>query len=335
MSVSGLHVAVLAGGISHERDVSLRSGRRVADALQRAGARVDLLDAGAGLLDELHRSVPDVVWPVLHGVSGEDGALYALLRASGFPYVGARPGGARLAWNKGTAKTLVKRAGLSTPEAIVLPSSIFRELGAEAVIASIGDGLRLPAVVKPVEGGSAQGVSFVDSLDEFRQALVTAFTYHDTALIERKIEGVEALVGVVDLGDGPRALPAVEVVPNSGVFDYGARYNAGETTYFAPARLSEETASKLAEAALRAYTTIGLRDIARIDFIVDEQQEPWFIEADPIPGLTETSIVPLGIAAAGLDLGEVYVAIAETAARRGREWLAAAVQTSARPASTA
>ena len=316
MSTNRLHVVVLAGGISHERDVSLRSGRRVTDALQRAGAQVELIDPNDSLLRHLATARPDVVWPVLHGASGEDGALYSLLRASGYAYVGAKPSAARFAWNKGSAKALVKRAGLHTPESIVLPNTIFRELGAAPVIDAIGAGIELPAVVKPLEGGSAQGVSFVHSLDEFRSALVTAFTYFDSVLIERKIEGTEVMIGVLDRGDGPEALPAVEVVPNSGVFDYHARYNAGETTYFAPARLDAAIAERCAQVALTAYDVIGLRDMARVDLIVDAEGVPWFLEADPIPGLTETSIVPLAIDAAGYDLADVYGDIANAAARR-------------------
>lgn len=319
-----LHIVVLAGGISHERDVSLRSGRRLADALQRAGHRVDIVDPDMHLMGTLEADRPDVVWPVLHGASGEDGALYSLLRAAGFAYVGSRPTAARFAWNKGTAKGLAKRAGLRTPESIVLPGSIFRELGASSVIDAIGGGLTLPAVVKPVEGGSAQGVSFVDSLDQFPNAFMTALTYLDTVLIERKVEGTEVMIGIIDRGNGPETIPAVEVVPNSGVFDYGARYNAGETTYFAPARLDDDAAANCADVALRAYAEIGMRDIARIDLIVDDEGTPWFIEADPIPGLTETSILPLGIESAQLDLTTVYSEIARAVALRGPDSIAAA-----------
>lgn len=312
-----LSVAILSGGISHEREVSLRSGRRVADALARAGAEVVIREPNSELLLYLASERPDVVWPVLHGQSGENGALYSLLRASGFAYVGSRPTAARLAWNKATAKAIAKRAALRTPPSIVLEASTFRELGARAVIESIAQGLELPAVVKPVEGGSAQGVSFVETLDDFPQALVTAFTYFDTVLIERKVEGIEVMVGVVDLGEGPVALPAVEVAPNSGVYDYSARYNAGETTYYAPARLEPPVAAAVADTALTAYKALGLADLARVDLMVDGDNEVWFIEADPIPGLTETSIVPLALEAAGLDIGETYRTLARIAKERG------------------
>lgn len=319
MTIKGQHVVILSGGISHERDVSLRSGRRVADALTRAGARVVVREPDQQLLPWLleHRDDVDVVWPLLHGTSGENGALYSLLRATGLPYVGSRPTAAKLAWNKATAKALAKRAGLSTPQSIVLPNETFRELGATSVIQAIARGVDFPAVVKPTEGGSSQGVTFVDNISEFGRALVTAFTYGDSVLIEKRILGTEVTVGVLDYGDGPFTVPAVEIVPANGVYDYAARYNAGETTYYAPARLSDEVAQRVAEQALLAYETIGLADLARVDFIVDEAGTPWFIEADPIPGMTEISLVPLALEAAELAAPEVYAQLAAHAADRG------------------
>lgn len=316
MSIEGRHVVILSGGISHERDVSLRSGRRVADALTRAGAQVTIREPDKTLLPWLEEHDYDVVWPVLHGASGENGALYSLLRAAGIPWVGSRPTAARIAWNKATAKAIAKRAGIPTPQSIVLPKETFRELGSESVIRAIAQGIDFPAVVKPNEGGSSQGVNFVENVDELSRALVTAFTYGDTVLIEKKIIGTEVMVGVLDLGEGPFPVPVVEVCPKSGVFDYAARYNAGETTYYAPARLAPELAERVQAIALQAYEVIGLSDIARVDFIIDEQGEPWFIEADPIPGLTETSLVPLGIEAAGLQLSDVYARLAEIAGQR-------------------
>lgn len=319
MTIEGRHVVILSGGISHERDVSLRSGRRVSDALIKAGARVTVREPDEKLLPWLEENFDDVdvVWPVLHGVSGENGALYSLLRALNVPYVGSRPTAAKLAWNKASSKALVKRAGIKTPASIVLPNDTFRELGATSVIDAISKGIDFPAVVKPVEGGSSQGVSFVNEKSQFSRALVTAFTYSDGVLIEKKVTGTELMVGVLDFGDGPFAVPAVEVVPHNGVYDYAARYNAGETTYFAPARLDEDLLAKVSELAVKAYTVIGLADVARVDFIVDAEGTPWFIEADPIPGMTETSLVPLGIQAAGLELSDVYARLAEHAAGRG------------------
>lgn len=315
--LAGLRIVVLSGGTSHEREVSLRSGRRVAEALERHGARVETVDPGPRLLPELRAEPPDLVWPVLHGSGGEDGALFGLLRAAGLPYIGPRPGAARLAWNKANAKTLVRRAGLSAPPGVVLPESLFRDLGAQQVIESFTESVGLPAVVKPVTGGSAQGVGRVGAPEHFGRALVTALGYADAVLVERAVFGREVMVGVADLGEGPIATPAVEAVPNDGVFDYEARYNAGETSYFVPARVSEAVAGRIRDTALTAFETIGLADLARIDMIVDEQGVPWFIEADAVPGLTETSIVPMGLAAMDVEPQTAYARLAARAIERG------------------
>lgn len=310
-----LNVLVLAGGISHERDVSLRSGRRVADGLQAHGHHVTLREPDAELLGFLKTHRPDVVWPALHGASGENGALRALLEAAGVPYVGARPEPARLAWLKPIAKTVVARAGVPTPQSVTLPRETFRELGANTVLETLRDFLGAPLVVKPSQGGSAQGVTIVADPAELPRAMVTAYTYADVALLERKVEGAEVAVTVLDLGDGPQALPAVEVAPNQGVYSFEARYNAGETHFFTPARLTEETAARAADAAVAAHNALGLRHISRVDLIVDSDGTPWFLEANVLPGLTETSLVPLAIQAAGFDLGAVYVGLAQQAIR--------------------
>jgi len=317
--IEGLRVDILSGGISHERDVSLRSGRRVADVLFRAGARVRVLEPDKGLLPALEVDRPDVVWPLLHGAGGENGALYSVLKASGYGYVGSPAGAASLAWSKASAKTLVARAGLRTPPAVVLTSSVFRELGADAVIGSVMRDVALPVVVKPVEGGSAQGVTHVASRGELPHALITAFAYGDVVLIEQKIVGQEIPVTVVELGDGeePIAVP-VEIVPTSETYDYEARYTAGETTYFAPARVSEEVDERLRAVARRIVEVLGLTDITRIDLIVDEAGEVWFTDAAAVPGLTETSVVPLAITTAGYGLADVYSRLVLRAAARSR-----------------
>jgi D-alanine-D-alanine ligase len=307
------HVVVLAGGISHERDVSLRSGRRVADSLREHGISVELRDPDASLLGYLRETRPDVVWPALHGASGEDGALRGLLEFLGIPFVGSRSESARLAWDKPTAKALVARAGVATPRSITLPRDAFRELGADAVFDAIHDELPLPLVVKPAQGGSAQGVTIVDDAAGLPRAMVDAYTYSDVAIIEQRISGTEIAVGVIDTGEGPVALPAVEIEPLSGVYSFEARYNAGETRFYTPARISQDVAARAAEAALIAHTALGLRHISRVDLIVDGAGTPWFLEANVLPGLTETSLVPQALEAAGHDLGWVYAKLAEAA----------------------
>ena len=310
-----MSVVVLAGGISHERDVSLRSGRRVADSLRQHGIAVELRDPDASLLSYLTTTRPDVVWPALHGASGEDGALRGLLDFIGIPFVGSTSGAARLAWDKPTAKVLVSRAGIATPRWIALSRDAFRELGAQSVLDSLTDELPIPLVVKPAQGGSAQGVTLVDDRSALPRAMVDAYTYCDTALVEQKIVGTEIAVGILDTGDGPVALPAVEIQPLSGVFSFEARYNAGETRFYTPARLDPAIAARAADVALRAHTTLGLRHLSRVDLIVDAAGTPWFLEANVLPGLTETSLLPLALEAAGHDLGWVYSALAEAAIR--------------------
>jgi len=308
-------VVVLAGGISHERDISLRSGRRVADALASHGLDVELLDPDAALLGDLTANRPDVVFPVLHGASGEDGTLRSLLEFLGLPYVGSRAAATRLAWDKPTAKTLVGRAGVPTPHSITLTRDAFRELGAESVLAVVRGELPTPVVVKPAQGGSAQGVTLVDTEEELRRAMVHAYTYCDVAIIEQRITGTEICIGIIDTGDGPVALPAVEIEPVSGVYGFEARYNAGETRFYAPARIDEAVAAHATEIALAAHRVLGLRHLSRIDMMVDGAGTPWFLEASVMPGLTETSTLALALDSAGHDVGWVYAALAEAAIR--------------------
>lgn len=313
---SSLSIAVLSGGISHEREVSLRSGRRVADALASQGHDVTIIDPDATLFSALAELKPDLVWPALHGASGEDGALLDLLAASGISYVGPSAQSARLAWSKPVAKTLVSRAGIATPTSITLAREAFRELGASTVLGIIASELGSHVVVKPAQGGSAQGVTIVTRPEELPRAMVDAYTYADVAIIEKFIEGTEVAVTVVNTGNGPVALPAVEIVPLDGVYSFEARYNAGETTFFVPARVSEEQAARIADAAVEVHTTLGLDFISRIDLILDESGTPWFLEANSLPGLTETSSAPLAIEAAGLELGALYGSLAELALRK-------------------
>lgn len=308
-----LNIVVLSGGISHERDVSLRSGRRVADALSGRGHNVTILDPDARLLDILRTTSPDVIWSALHGATGEDGALRSLIAMTGIPFVGSAGAAAALAWTKSTAKELVRRAGYSTPDSISLSKETFRDIGAANVLATIIGSLGSQLVVKPAQGGSAQGVSIVDTPSDLPRAMVEAYTYADEALIERRIVGTELAIAVVDNGSGARALPAVEIVPLSGVYSFEERYNAGETRFYTPARIDPAVASRVAEEAVAIHSLIGLRHLSRVDIIVDADGTPWFLEANVLPGLTETSLVPLAIEASGQTLGAVYEELARAA----------------------
>ena len=308
------HVLVLAGGLSHERDVSLRSGRRVAEALGRAGCEAQVRDVDSALLETLRSQSPDVVWPVLHGATGEDGALRDVLETLGVRYVGARPASCRLTWDKPVAKALVEQAGVATPAGVALSHATFRELGSTGVLDAVVGSLGLPLAVKPARGGSALGLTIVHSAAELPSAMVAAYAYGDIALIERFVAGTEVAVSIVEDHDGlPQALPAVEIVPDSGVYSYDARYTAGETEFFTPARLSPEASAAAAEAALTVYAVLGHRHLCRVDLIVDESGQPWFLEANSSPGMTETSLLPMALEAAGLDAAATYAALVRRA----------------------
>lgn len=310
-------VLVLAGGLSHERDVSLRSGRRVAEALRSTGLEVAERDVDAALLTSLRADRPDCVVPMLHGETGEDGAIREVLDLLDVPYVGAPPAACRVAFDKPVAKAVVARAGVLTPESVCLPHETFRELGAAAVMAALVERLGLPLMVKPTRSGSALGCTVVHTAEELPAAMVNAFAYGDVALLERFVTGLEVAVPVVDDGSGPRALPAVAIQPDGGVYDYTARYTAGATEFVTPAPLSDEVAAEVARVALLAHEVLGLRDVSRSDLIVDADGRVWFLEVNVAPGFTETSTVPLAISAAGLDLGAVCAAMVQAAVARG------------------
>jgi D-alanine-D-alanine ligase len=311
----GMNVLVLAGGISHERDVSMKSGRRVADALTDAGVNVEVREPDADLIGHLIAARPDLVWSTLHGAVGEDGTIQCLLELAGIPFVGSDGFAAKLAWHKPTAKIILRRHGVQTPDSITLPRATFRELNAESVLAMVGTQLGFPLIVKPAESGSAQGVTKVDSAATFSKAMVDAFVYCDEVLIEKYVSGTELAISIVDLGFGPRALPAVEVEPEGGNFGYSERYTPGETNYYVPARLSPAVLERASEIALTAHNALRLRHLSRIDLIVDELGTPWFLEANVTPGMTETSLFPQAVVADGSELPESYLSIAQAALR--------------------
>ena len=312
-----LVIQLLAGGISHERDISLKSARRVADALNEQGATVIIREPDGNLLEYIETDRPDVIWPVLHGATGEDGALRDILALTGVPFIGASSEAARLAWDKSIAKTLVSRFGIQTPVSVTLPKEAFKELDADAVLKIVSSSLALPLVVKPARSGSAQGVTVVRRIEDLAKAMIDAYVYCDVAIIERMVEGVELAVSVIDLGAGAIALPAVEIEPIAGNFGFEERYTAGETNYYVPARLSSALSERVARTAIEAHELLGLRHMSRIDMIVDESETIWFLEANVQPGLTETSLLPLAVLAAKQSLGETYYSLA-VAAHRGR-----------------
>lgn len=294
------YIAVIAGGLSYEREVSLSSGQRVADALRRMGYETAIYDAEPRLLPALLADRPDAVMLALHGSCGEDGALRGLLDLQGIPYLGAGAASARLAWDKPTAKEIARRAGVPTPDWIALPQQLFASLGARQTGEIVVAGLGLPLIVKPARGGSGLGVRAVQTADALATALVDCFGFGDTALIEQLVDGVDVAVSIV----GDTTLPPVEIQPQHGSYDYTARYTAGGSTWHVPARFSDTVLTDVARHARLVHDSIGLRDLSRMDFMIRPDGTPLFLEASVAPGMTETSLLPLALRATDRELGE-------------------------------
>jgi D-alanine-D-alanine ligase len=316
MNSLDLRVLVLAGGLSHERDVSIRSGRRVAEALRDSGCVVDIADLDADLLPRLASGEVDVVWPLLHGASGEDGTLSDVLDVIGVPYVGSPGAACRAAWDKSVAGQVAGQAGLQVPESLALPHAVFRQLGADSLLDAVVERLGLPLIVKPACGGSALGVTVVHEKEHLPRAMVDCFAYGSVALLQRLVVGTEVALSVIELGNGPEVLAPVEVVADGGVYDYAARYTAGATEFFAPARLTDEQLAGASEVALTAHRAFGLRDVSRTDVIIDADGIPWFVEVNVAPGMTETSLLPQSLEASGRAAAPTYRLLVEQATRR-------------------
>jgi len=310
-----MKVAVLAGGRTPERDVSLRSGHRVAHALTERGFDAFVLDPGeAPLVEALRERTPDICYLALHGKEGEDGTVQRLLDLLEIPYTGTAPFDCEVAFDKILAKDALARAGVSTPNWVVIEGWALRDLGAGAALGRAVERVGLPCVVKPSRSGSALGVGFVEREQDLPAAVMAALAFAGAAVVEAKVEGSEVAVGVV--GTPPEPLPPIEIVPKDGVFDYAARYTAGATEYFAPARLSPEVAATCTADALRAVDGLHLRDVTRVDMIVDAEGRPWVLEVNVSPGMTETSLLPMAATAAGWSLGELCERVLRSANER-------------------
>jgi D-alanine-D-alanine ligase len=309
-------VAVIAGGLSFEREVSLRSGRRVADALQERGYRVGELDADDRLVEALRDGQFDVAFLALHGRFGEDGTVAGILELLGLPYTGSSFDASRLAFDKLAAKSVLRHAGLPVPRAIPLAEGALRELGVGALLERAMDELGLPLVVKPNRGGSALGIRQVERPDQLPAALMAAFGYDDTVLLEQRVDGTELALAVVD---GLPALPAVEIRPKEGWYDFAARYTHGAADFRVPAELDRAVAERCLEVAYAAHLALGCRDLSRVDAILDAAGTCWILECNTGPGLTTTSLVPMAADAAGIAFADLAVHLTNRAiARRPR-----------------
>jgi D-alanine-D-alanine ligase len=311
-------IAVLMGGRSLEREVSLRSGERVFRALQELGYRSIALDVTPDLVETLRSEKPDAVYIVLHGKFGEDGTVQEVLEFLGIPYTGPGVIACSRAWDKSLSKRLLAEAGIPTPPWATFTADAFKEMGAASALdlvpAAVGG---FPVVVKPTKQGSALGLTRVEDAAALPEALLTALSFGDAAIVEKWVDGCELAVSVLDGPDGPEVLPPVEMVAKSGLFDFTAMYTRGETEYFCPARLPEDVTREVVELAARSYALLGCRDVSRVDMVVDNEGRPFVLEANTSPGMTETSLLPMAAEAAGIEFSRLVDRLARSAHGRG------------------
>jgi D-alanine-D-alanine ligase len=307
-------VAVLKGGSSLERQVSLRSGGRVEDALERLGHEVVSVDVGADLISRLREAEPDVAFIAMHGRDGEDGTVQELLEILGIPYTGSGVLACERTIDKVLTKHLLIEAGLPTPEFFSFNETAFERLGAGQTLPAIEERLSFPIVVKPARGGSALGIKFASSAADVPGALVNAFSYDDRVLLERHVAGRDLAASVVD----GRALPIVEAVPvEEDFYDFEARYEIGRTRFVCPAALPSDVTARAQEIALDACRVLGLYGFGRVDLMLEESTgELYVLEANAIPGLTETSLLPQAAEAGGLSFDAVVARVLELAVER-------------------
>jgi D-alanine-D-alanine ligase len=306
-------VAVLKGGRSLERQVSLRSGARVEDALTRLGHELVSIDVAGDLIERLREAGPDVAFIAMHGRDGEDGTVQELLEILDIPYTGSGVLGCVRSADKVLAKHLMLEAGLPTPEFFAFSETAFSELGAADALGAIEDRLDFPIVVKPSSQGSALGVRFARSAGDVPSALVAAFSYDSRVLLERHVDGRDLAVSILD----GEALPVVEAVPRDDEFyDFEARYEIGRTDFVCPAELPDGLTEAAHDLALRTYRLLGCSAFARVDLMLDAAGELTVLEANPIPGLTDTSLLPQAAEAAGISFDSLVGRILDLALER-------------------
>ena len=317
--MSPRRVALLKGGPSLEREVSMRSAARVEDALERLGLEYSSIDVGRSLLDDLEAAAADVAFVALHGRGGEDGTVQELLEIIGMPYTGSGVLACMRCMDKVLTKHMLLEAGLPTPEFFAFSEIAFKELGAGEALPAIEDRLGFPVVVKPAAQGSALGIRFAKEAEDVPEALIAAFSYDDRVLLERHVEGRELAVSLLESEGEPTALPVVEAKPRQEYFfDFDARYEIGKTDFVCPADLPADVTARVQEVALDTYRLLGCFGFARVDMILSADGEPQVLEAQAIPGLTETSLLPQAAEAAGISFDQlVNVMLEQALARSG------------------
>jgi D-alanine-D-alanine ligase len=309
------HVCVLYGGRSLERDVSLLTGHRVTRALEARGYAVTGIDVDESLVLRLEDLRPDAVFIALHGKGGEDGTVQELLEILGLPYTGSGVRASIQAMDKVLTKHILLSEGIPTPPFHAFNDAAFREMGAKDTLEIIARELGLPIVVKPAAQGSALGINFAAETRDLPRAMVSALSFDRKVLLEKYVRGRELAVSLLERDGEVSVLPIVEATPRSehAFYDFESRYTPGETDFSVPAELEPETAAEVERLALTTFEALGCRGLGRVDMILDGQARPWVLELNTIPGLTETSLMPLAAEAAGLSFEDLVEAVVQTA----------------------
>jgi D-alanine-D-alanine ligase len=304
--VTPRRVALLKGGPSLERQVSLRSAARVEDALERLDIDHVSIDVGRTLLEDLRAAEADVAFVALHGRGGEDGTVQELLEIVGIPYTGSGVLACMRCMDKVLTKHMLREAGLPTPDFFAFSEIAFKELGAGEALPAIEERLGFPVVIKPAAQGSALGIKFARDAGDVPEALIAAFSYDDRVLLERHVDGRELAVSLLEGDAGVEALPIVEAKPRQEYFfDFEARYEIGKTDFICPAELPADVAARVQDVALDTYRLLGCYGFARVDMILAQSGEPQVLEAQAIPGLTETSLLPQAAEAADVSFEQL------------------------------
>jgi D-alanine-D-alanine ligase len=306
-----MKIAVLLGGRSAEREVSLRTGKAVFDALQQKGFHAVTIDVDENIVENLKKEKADLVFLALHGKYGEDGTIQGLLELMGIPYTGPGVLASAIAIDKIMTKKILVFSGIPTPEYMFINKHVFAA-NPEKTFEQIKKELSLPVVVKAPTQGSSIGVAFVHREEEIIPGLKLAMEYDEEILIEKMIPGVEVTASVLGNRD-PVVLPLIEIVTTTGVYDYETKYTVGMSDHIIPPRLPAEVQQEIQRIALKTYQAIGCRGLSRVDFIVDKDFKPYVLEVNTIPGMTATSLFPDAARAAGLEFPDLVAKIIELA----------------------
>ncbi|NPV27681.1 MAG: D-alanine--D-alanine ligase [Firmicutes bacterium] len=308
-------VAVLMGGRSTEREVSLRSGESVYLALLAKGYDAIKIDVNDNVVDHLKEIKPEVVFIALHGKYGEDGTIQGLLELLGIPFTGSGVLSSAICMNKIYTKKILTYEGISTAKFRVITTRDIRDRGIPAAASAIMADIGLPVVVKPATQGSTIGIQFVKEESRLAQAITEALKYDSDLLVEQMIQGVEVTASIIG-DDPPLALPLIEIVSTTGVYDYESKYTVGMSEHIIPPRLSEAVQQKVKDLAIRTFQTLGCQGYARIDFMVDTAGTPYVLEANTAPGMTSTSLFPDAARAAGIEFPELVEILVENALKK-------------------